>query len=1055
MRKKSLSGLFIVFISALFLASCGSGDSGTASGSKITGYVEDPGITKARVTLYGKDGNSTGRMTVTDATGYFELRMPESMNQEEFSLVVSGGVDSGTGVDFTGIEMRCSLSLFNGIGGVVVSPVVTLLSGTLASGASIDEAKEMVALSLGLASDVDVTARPTENTELLKSSMLLTKIAMELKKSGKADPFSDVLSGIKGKKLIDGEDIADDVLDAIISDEALRNEIKAVYAVLKNSTDFADIVENFKKEEFKKAFAKEVAVRLELSDVEKANADYKRNIGLLTEKIYQAAGDSVIPLGGGIPSRIAKYVIFFYELDKADTLQSDGTAFSANLTVGSGDDAVKLESDDKIRIIASSTVLCDVLVPLYGDELPGNDNLKRLKYYYNSNASNFYFAEQLLDEMRDDEINDSIMTQIVKGKSAVGLFDEALQIIENQIVQSEFRGTAYRLYGNNLIKYNKKADAVAALEKAETIFRAVIKAKGEANIGSSDTSNLQGIASSYLNAGRNDKSVAVLDYLAYTVAPQLPTSNSYGRAVVGLWKVVDEYIGSGKTEEAKDVAIKLFEVAKLTPANIYKGKKYYKTRIFNLSRTAERFAILGEKEKVLEVYNEVKRLRSDDEDPDTDDTATFAETVSYMSNITRDLYIAGYADLANEAADGIPATVVNARGQTRDCRLYQSKAAKLVGVYKGVNGSIDDAVSYLDDRLNQVYSGESDRENRIKKDKIEALTYFNRNMPYIAQMLINKGDKVKAKTAVDMASGLIDGFSPDEELYSRFSYKINSGYSRTVDLYVQLGENDLALAETVKAAAIADGIENTKVRAMNRTDIALMYFKLGNMTRVNENLDDASDLIDADDSIWPKDKCSLYYSIIDICQDEMNRPKLARPYIDFHKASAEKIYDEGGTEKNKLYEVRELVNTASYYIKSGFYDDAKTVIDQSKTLILSLANNTEKVHRLIGYKTSVKGIAEYYARAGYFNEAVSVLSHVTTLSDINFGKLNIAKFYCTGDAFKDTLVASVDTDGDGRPDFFNPISTPEDIATSGLVPDDDCDGDGKADVFDVRPLFAD
>ena len=56
------------------------------------------------------------------------------------------------------------------------------------------------------------------------------------------------------------------------------------------------------------------------------------------------------------------------------------------------------------------------------------------------------------------------------------------------------------------------------------------------------------------------------------------------------------------------------------------------------------------------------------------------------------------------------------------------------------------------------------------------------------------------------------------------------------------------------------------------------------------------------------------------------------------------------------------------------------------------------------------------------------------------------------DAFPLLFVASVDTDGDGRPDFFNPAATQEQIAASGLVLDPDADGDGVVNGEDSFPI---
>jgi hypothetical protein len=52
------------------------------------------------------------------------------------------------------------------------------------------------------------------------------------------------------------------------------------------------------------------------------------------------------------------------------------------------------------------------------------------------------------------------------------------------------------------------------------------------------------------------------------------------------------------------------------------------------------------------------------------------------------------------------------------------------------------------------------------------------------------------------------------------------------------------------------------------------------------------------------------------------------------------------------------------------------------------------------------------------------------------------------DAFALDPAASIDTDGDGKPDDWNVNATPDQIAASLLVIDDDDDNDGVLDVSD-------
>ena len=63
-----------------------------------------------------------------------------------------------------------------------------------------------------------------------------------------------------------------------------------------------------------------------------------------------------------------------------------------------------------------------------------------------------------------------------------------------------------------------------------------------------------------------------------------------------------------------------------------------------------------------------------------------------------------------------------------------------------------------------------------------------------------------------------------------------------------------------------------------------------------------------------------------------------------------------------------------------------------------------------------------------------------------------ASLVATKDDFPGSTVASVDTDNDGKPNFFLSSATPDAISDSGLTADTDADNDGIEDSLDTTPL---
>ena len=82
------------------------------------------------------------------------------------------------------------------------------------------------------------------------------------------------------------------------------------------------------------------------------------------------------------------------------------------------------------------------------------------------------------------------------------------------------------------------------------------------------------------------------------------------------------------------------------------------------------------------------------------------------------------------------------------------------------------------------------------------------------------------------------------------------------------------------------------------------------------------------------------------------------------------------------------------------------------------------------------------------NEALGVVEKESIITEV-------AASLSVKNDFKQTLVASVDTDGDGKANFFLNIASDEAIVNSGIVLDEDSDNDGVNDELDAYPLDKD
>jgi hypothetical protein len=132
-------------------------------------------------------------------------------------------------------------------------------------------------------------------------------------------------------------------------------------------------------------------------------------------------------------------------------------------------------------------------------------------------------------------------------------------------------------------------------------------------------------------------------------------------------------------------------------------------------------------------------------------------------------------------------------------------------------------------------------------------------------------------------------------------------------------------------------------------------------------------------------------------------------------------------------------------IKATAYNAWNTLVE-NRLVKLADAANQQKLTYLPSY-------AEQLMRIGKYSEALelannSVLGVVEKESIIT----EVARSLSVKDDFQQTQVASVDTDGDGKVNFFLEIASEDAINNSGLVLDEDSDNDGVNDDTDSYPL---
>jgi hypothetical protein len=446
---------------------------------------------------------------------------------------------------------------------------------------------------------------------------------------------------------------------------------------------------------------------------------------------------------------------------------------------------------------------------------------------------------------------------------------------------------------------------------------------------------------------------------------------------------------------------------------------------------------LGLKAEVKDLfYNHIEPKK------EIDRAAAGVQWQLYYDTILAALYWAGDQSQAFAIADTLTtATAINWTAEA---------IAKIMA-----RTDFDAAVSYYESKVPM------DADYANISDYMDAWGYLgvNKLNTGVASQAIADGDDevaIKAlkyiEAKVDAAKAYADANSINYAEYladvvaGSSSRSYEAGYAKLADMYISMGDTVSATALLVKAEAFTDMVGASLAKAYAYGVIGEYYKKLGNTTAMASVLSKASSLATTD---FTETNLSDYYS--GLAQDALlaGDKNAAEANIDSAVAHAKLIHASGAvddtnakTEVSKLYQLAELYAQVPNLTKT--ISTLKSAVDTA----IQIAQASSRTS-YCGY------VIQTYAELGLVELAFANAGQLmTTTTDYYDAVLDIASYVTAIDDFPATDVAFIDTDKDGKPDFFRPGATAEEIAKSGLVLDDDIDGDGILDTEDRTPFFA-
>ena len=517
-------GVGCVTLALLVMSACGGGGSsggdgrtGQSVGRLIDGRVTDPGIEGAAVRIVDEQDQTLTRIVRTDAQGRFSLSVNPAVDTSGLRVVATGGVDSETGLDFTGLSLTAPVVPGEKI---IVSPLSTLASASVGG-------------ATGLAQRLGVSAPalrgdPAEDPNIQRLSLVAGELLRALRPTD--DPAARVATAIRSangdltqaaESLSSEGTLTQAVLDQL---DAVADRARRLDSLGESPSSASAVVADFSQAHIEAGLERFYSEQLGAPPT--SNTE-QRNLATLAEAVWQGIGRRGVPADGVAILNLARYLLNSYGFDAQALGESN---FSVPAAVG---------SDSLLPRLASSRAL-DRTVPLASGETLGSDNAARVEYFFRSDVSPYFRIRQLVSGVVDDSVVDPVYTSVATGLAAAGLTERADTVLRTQIFQPTARGQAFRKAGAELFRNGRLQQASDYWDEAERIYDQHLQDKGSQNLTSEDANFYRFLSANYLEAGFDaeaDEALApLLAFVDQFGKPNVDWTSSYNSLITAVRK---------------------------------------------------------------------------------------------------------------------------------------------------------------------------------------------------------------------------------------------------------------------------------------------------------------------------------------------------------------------------------------------------------------------------------------------------------------------------------------------------------------------------------------
>lgn len=719
-------------------------------------------------------------------------------------------------------------------------------------------------------------------------------------------------------------------------------------------------------------------------------------------------------------------------------------------------------------------------------------NADRAYYYYASEHSHLKKAENLIEDLADDISKDEVYISLAKGYALAALDSQTTRILEpGTIVNNQQRAEALLAVATEYNQQQRQALGDTVRQEAQTLYATYLATKGVKAFNGDDAVFYKNLAQSYTNGGNKDAAFAVYNVLDTIFSDIMQGDyNTYQlRAFFAFRDSIEENIPqlsaqSSPEERATLLTLidRLYSYASKISYQVVSNDKngnlnkpYYAIKLVALQDPLNFYITLGDTARAKAVLADILALYAI-----TGIDSEHSRTADPYAATTTAEYPAGLANIAGQFVELYPYQDIS----TLLDKFEPYSTAYFMAQSKAEDGALLARVKAEADPQKAFELVKASKDEDDLRLYFTNLVAFNTNNKGAATIRLNMQDYAGTEMLLQEATQLIK--SPEyveQNLFRQAFVTGNVGCHMILKHYFRLIAEDTT--NSSRYTSQAQDTANTCVT------LAQTHYKEGN---------DGED-VEIADAIKANSEIVHYLGLLNMPEqidtviataetnlgkysaDDMEAKRQQLQNIAYHFYQGN-LYDKALQYYSRAIEQVNLLEANAADSRLGYsttyFFDAANSDSNYRGFLLSLNRQAGKLDNYPQLLSEARGQATtlYENTLQKLSQASTQaqLSYVPRLADDllqmqQYDKVqqlsllsvlgavqkhtivtDMAKRLATQDDFPGSRIASVDTDKDGKPNFFAAFATAEQIAASGLELDNDSDNDGVDDTDDLYPL---